>query len=1011
MEYYRVALDFGTTYSCIGVWKDGGVEIIPNGLGERTTPSVVIFESPEKVYVGEETLNHLSKKNSVKIYEIKRLIGKRYNEIEDLIRYFAFTIIEDDNGERPLIKITFENGESQEYTPEFIASLIIKKLINNANSYLKQIVSEIIITVPADFSDSQRNGIKFAAESIGIKVIQIINEPSAAVLSYGLPNELLKKWLFPFNKNFSLLMEDDKKDEKKGIYHPMEEAENIYNMENENLLKFSLQTSFMENEKLIIVFDLGGGTYDVSLIEVSKALFETRATAGDQFLGGGDFDNKIMEYCLDTFCHKTSISKEEIENNYKCMQRLKIACERSKIILSIREEDTIYIEDFYKDETLNCPITRAKFEDLCKDCFLKLIPPLDRVLSDTKKKNTDINEIILVGGSSKIPKVKEILKQKFPNVKINESINPDEAVAFGATIFCESLFRNSGKFWEDFEYSDSTQNSYGVELEDGTMGVIIKRGSKYPTISTNYYYNAYDDQYTFNIRVFEGESEYVRDNTFLQEFILEGFPKKKKGELVIEVTFKIDFNQILSVTAHVGEGNARKTVKVEKRKDLFSNKDMNLQLGKISLIGDNLSKEEKKIKIEIFKYSQNFKTMSRDQDKFKLILNYNNSLISYLKFLEEKCSDIESEKYLFLIEKLFKSYSYFYKTQLNAMVDINEKINIKNNIEIYLSKIHRKNPFRLKQLLAHFKGIKINNSEIFYTSSIFSMKLLKNLAEEYFSKKQRNSLQIARNIYEECLLIGKLISHDIYIIDNELMREYNEIKGECEDKIKIISVDSQSEIENTKQTGKLFSNDKNLDYDNLCLLSFNLSKHLKDLNAIDDLNDNKLALEVKSICLANIVKIEFMKNKGNINLQHLYDYSKESISIAEKLGIICTGQEWYKEIIDLHEQIKKKLSYSMPAPSILDKEKMEQELKENLNNGIENFLRFLLINYPYEGCQFSEDMIEEYKNNKRNFLKQLKKKYNNSKIIQSSLNGSNDFNQKKEIIITYLNNCINSISD
>ena len=1011
MEHYRVALDFGTTYSCIGVWKDGGVEIIPNGLGERTTPSVVIFESPEKVYVGEETLNHLSKKNSVKIYEIKRLIGKRYNEIEDLIKYFAFTIIEDDNGERPLIKITFENGESQEYTPEFIASLIIKKLINNANSYLKQIVSEIIITVPADFSDSQRNGIKFAAESTGITVGKIINEPSAAVLSYGLPNELLQKWLFPFNKNFSLLIEDDKKDDKKGIYHPMEEAENIYNMENENLLKFSLQTSFMKNDKLIIVFDLGGGTYDVSLIEVSNLNFETRATAGDQFLGGGDFDNKIMEYCLENFCYKTNISKEEIENNYKCMQRLKIACERSKIILSIREEDTIYIEDFYKDETLNCPITRAKFEDLCKDCFVKLIPPLDRVLSDTKKQSTDIDEIILVGGSSKIPKVKEILKQKFPNVKINESINPDEAVAFGATIFCESIFRNSGKFLEDFSYSDSTQNSYGVELEDGTMGVIIKRGSQYPTSSTKYYYNAYDDQYNFNIRVFEGENEYVRDNTFLQEFILEGIPKKKKGELVIEVTFEIDVNQILSATAIVGEGNAKKKVKIEKRKDLFSNQDMNLQLGKISLIGDNLSKEEKKIKIEIFEYSQNFKTMSRDQDKFKLILNYNNSLISYLKFLEEKCSDIESEKYLFLIEKLFKSYSYFFKTQLNAMVDFNEKINIKNNIEIYLSKIHRKNPFRLKQLLAHFKGIKINNSDIFYTSSIFSMKLLKNLAEEYFSKKQRNSLQIARNIYEECLLIGKSISHDIYIIDNELMREYNEIKGECEDKIKIISVDSQSEIENTKQTGKLFSNDKNLDYDNLCLLSFNLSKHLKELNAIDDLNDNKLALEAKSICLANIVKIELMKNKGNINLQHLYDYSKESISIAEKLGIICTGQEWYKEIIDLHDQIKKKLSYSMPAPSILDKEKMEQELKENLNNGIENFLRFLLINYPYEGCQFSEDMIEEYKNNKRNFLKQLKKKYNNSKIIQSSLNGSNDFNQKKEIIITYLNNCINSISD
>ena len=1007
MEKLRLGIDFGTTYSCVGVWKDGGVEIIPNGLGERTTPSVVIFDSPEKVYVGEETLNHLSKKDSVKIYEIKRLIGKRYNEIEDILQYFPFKVIKEENGNRPLIQIKFDNGQILDYYPELIASLIIKKLIMNANSFLNQTVNEIIITVPADFNDTQRNAVKFAAESIqGIKVIQIINEPSAAVLSYGFPKTLLQNCLFPFNQNYSLLIED----KNKKNYHPMEEMfsnnnESQETGENENLLDFSLKTSFMEKDKTVIVFDFGGGTYDVSLIEISESIFETRASAGDQHLGGGDFDNQLMEYCLNDFSNKNRIPKEDIKKNYKCMQRLKIACERSKKMLSTKDEDTIYIEDFYNEEILNCSITRARFEYICKKYFDKLIPPLDKILNDTHMKNTDINEIILVGGSSKIPKIKQILKEKFPNVSINESMNPDEAVAFGATIYAESLKRNTGEFWEDFEYLDSTQHSYGVETQNGEMEIILKRGSKYPTSRTQYFFNAYDDQYTFEIRVFEGESDLVCNNLFLTSFTLEDIPKKPKGQLALEITFSIDVNQILNVTAFVGEGGAKREIQVNKKNEL--NETMPLKLGNISLLGDDYKKEEKKFKEEIFLYSKNFQNIKKDIDKYKLIQNYNNIVNSYLKFLEEKCDDIESEKYLFLVEKLFKSYGYLFKTHLNSMVDLNEKGKIKKNVEYYLSKISIKNPFRLKQLLTVFIDIKIDKSDIFYTSSIFSIQLLKEKGDKYYLKKQKNTLQIAKIFYEECLIIGKPFEKDnvIFLLNIEISREYNDIIKECQNNIKIIS-SSLSEIENTKQTGKLFSNNQNFDDDNLSLLSFNLTENVKNLNNINDLKDNKEALESKSICLANIVKIEFLKKKPILNLQHFLDMAEESIKIADQLGNICTNKEWYKEIIELQEEIKKKMKDYTPAPSIGEMEKIRQEFKDNFDNGKENFIRFLLTKYPYEGCQFSEEMLKEYKENERNFLKKLLQKYK-----KDNKTGINNINiKKKELIIEYLNNCINELS-
>lgn len=358
----RLGIDFGTTYCCVGVWREGGVSIIPNSIGERTTPSVVIFDSPDEKFVGEDTLYHVLKKDSVKIYEIKRIIGKKYNQIGDLLKDFTYNIEEDDKGE-PIIRI----NQEKTYYPEQIANLIIDKLIKNAELYLNQKVNEIVITVPSDFSDIQRNKIKEAAElNKEIKVIQIINEPSAAVLAYGFPKQFLKNifnYFNPFNLKYSLY---DFKPQK--ILHPMEEDEEN-NLDIKDPLKSSVNSSFLNQDKNknILVFDLGGGTFDVSLIIITNYIFETKRTLGNQRLGGGDFDNKLMEFCLDDFSKRNNISKDEIKKNCKCIQMLKIACEKTKKMLSIKEEDTIYIEDFYNGLVLNCSIKRSNFEDLCEE--------------------------------------------------------------------------------------------------------------------------------------------------------------------------------------------------------------------------------------------------------------------------------------------------------------------------------------------------------------------------------------------------------------------------------------------------------------------------------------------------------------------------------------------------------------------------------------------------------------------------------------------------------------------
>ena len=1010
---YILGIDFGTTFSCVGVWKDGSVLIIPNGLSERITPSVVIFDSKENIYVGEETINKVWDNNIIKIYEIKRLIGKTYTEVQDIINYFSYKVIKGDD-DQILISMDLK-GKKLKKSPEEIAYLIFQKLISNAEKFLGKEIHKIIVTVPADFNDRQRSAIKSAAEMIkGITVKKIINEPSAAVLCYGIPKEYLRKDKKILNKN----------SEKNINIHPLEE---IYYSENNDLTEKDKEeikenepvNSFkISNETLkIIVFDLGGGTYDVSLIEYSMGIFDTLASAGNAKLGGGDFDNRLMEYCLNEFCNKNKdkhFSKDEIYRNNKGIQRLKIKCEQAKKYLSIKMEDTIYIEDFYEGEALNCIITRSKFEDICKTDFDKLIPPLDRVLSDQKLKPENINEIVLVGGSSKIPKIKQILTEKFPNVIINDSINPEEAVAYGAVIFSETERKKIGDFWEDFDYLDSIQHSYGIEIENGKMEFILKRGSKYPTKNTKYYFTYSDYQTNFRIKIYEGENDNVKDNEFLDEFILNGIPKRKKGDICLTVTFSIDENQILNVTAFVAEKEIKKNIEVKRNRKKYV---INTLLSSNTSSEEN--KKEKEIKDIIVEYSKKFIASQSNDEKLLLIEKYNEAVIFLLKFLEKK----DLEVYFNFIERLFQSYAYIINNFF-TLLNKEQKEFMYSTIKEYMKDVTCKNPFKLKILISNFKVIDTNISPTFYVYSIIAMDFLSQIAEKkYFpskdknNKNNKNNAYIAKNIYEECISIAienlyfnepKKNEEALFKVELAFKLKYKEVLDKCKKQILLISVKYLQGNYYTK--GKLFENNENLDFENLSLMSNNLSESLNKLKDIDE-KDNKEILELGGISYANFVKIEFLKDKNRLDPKKLLEYANKSIKLAESLGKEETSKEWYKEIVKLKKVLEKKIK-EIPEPEKKDFQRIKDKLEYHFGCGNEELVIYLLKNYPVQGNEYSENKMQEYNKNKNMFLKKLASGYKKAdKFLKDSnedeKNINENFDDIKPIILEYINNMMN----
>ena len=558
-EELAIGIDLGTTFSCVAVLKNNRVEIIPNENGENITPSVVSF-TDNGILVGEKAVSQLILNPKKTVYCVKRLMGKNYddkNVIGDIqSNFYNYTIKKQEGSSRPAIEIIDKYNNANYYLPEHISKLILQKLIQNAKAYLNTTISKAVITVPAYFNDAQRNATKLAAEQAGLEVLRIINEPTAASLAYGLEKKLPKTEKI----NLSLFEMDIQSN-------------------NEGIKKSESRDD--DDNKSIIVFDLGGGTFDVTLLKIRDGdeIFDIRATSGDPHLGGDDFDQKISEYCIQKFCTKYDINKDDILKDTQLMNRLKIASEKAKIQLSTELNTVIEIDDFYNDLLLKEQLNRELFEDtICKDLFERLLKPLDMVLDDEKISKSDIDEIVFVGGSTRIPKIKKLIKDYFPSVNINDSINPDETVAYGAAIQAAKLMQQGNDILNDIILMDITPFSLGTsyikqdQISNNNnikyMDFIIPRGSKLPIRNKKCYNSVADNQERMVIDIYEGESRYVMNNQLLGNFYLTNLPKMPKGQLKVEITLQVDSDGILNVTAEETSQGIKGSITIINDKEL-----------------------------------------------------------------------------------------------------------------------------------------------------------------------------------------------------------------------------------------------------------------------------------------------------------------------------------------------------------------------------------------------------------------------------------------------------------